>query len=441
MQFSRRQFIRLSLTGLIGDPLVRGVADCYAYSQSPVVPRNTARTCIFVFMLGGPSQLETWDPKEGPWTPGDLDIRSYGGGVTLSHKLFPLLSRHIGDLVLLRSLQAWEAIHERGQYYLQTSYADHPALSRQLPCLGSVTAYESEGSRKQDDPFPPFFAIGVGDLLPLNAGFLSGRYAPFKMPFTSIGTGVPNLEPPADANRLFKRIQLLESLEGATPAPYGRQVDDNAAAGEWARPLLARNLAPIFRVDKTESERYGNNYFGDQCLLARNIVRADSGARFIALFHGGWDQHLGLFDRANPFNLFSQAAEFDTALGSLIEDLKSGNLLNDTLIVAMGEFGRTPGPLNYRGGRDHYRGAQVALMAGGGTRGPKAIGVTDPGGGFIVDYGWSGERPIRMEDVAATIYSALGINWTKSISTPSGWTYEYVRHAESDEYRPVDEVF
>lgn len=160
--------MRLSLTGLIGSPLVRGLAESDAYAQSPVVTKNTASTCVFIYMLGGPSQMETWDPKEGPWVPDDLDIRSYAGGVTLSHKLFPILSRNVADLVLLRSLQAWEAIHERGQYYLQTSYADLPDLSRQLPCLGSVTAYESESSRTPDDFLPPFLAIGVGDLLPLD---------------------------------------------------------------------------------------------------------------------------------------------------------------------------------------------------------------------------------------------------------------------------------
>ena len=440
MHFSRRQFVRLSLTGLIGSPLVRGLADSGAYAQSPVVAKNTASTCIFIYMLGGPSQMETWDPKEGSWVPGDLDIRSYAGGVTLSHKLFPILSRNVADLVVLRSLQAWEAIHERGQYYLQTSYADLPDLSRQLPCLGSVTAYESESSRTPDDFLPPFLAIGVGDLLPFSAGFLSRRYAPFKMPFTYIGNGIPNLHASIDADRLSKRIQLLESLEGANPGSYGG-LDDNAVAAEWARTLLTRDLDPIFRLDKKESEHYGNNYFGDQCLLARNLIRADAGVRFLALFQGGWDHHFDLFDPSNPMGLYRLAFEFDTAVGNLLEDLKAGGQLEKTLIVAMGEFGRTPGPLNSSKGRDHYRAAQVALLAGGGTRGPKAIGATDPNGGFIVDYGWSGERPIRMEDITATIYSALGINWTKTISTPSGWTYEYVRHTEPERYRPIDEVF
>jgi len=219
--------------------------------------------------------METWDPKEGSWVPGDLDIRSYAGGVTLSHKLFPILSRNVADLVVLRSLQAWEAIHERGQYYLQTSYADLPDLSRQLPCLGSVTAYESESSRTPDDFLPPFLAIGVGDLLPFSAGFLSRRYAPFKMPFTYIGNGIPNLHASIDADRLSKRIQLLESLEGANPGSYGG-LDDNALRrlGSRAMNALRSRITHIHMTDQG-------------CMLraySRGIIDAINACREVSTF-------------------------------------------------------------------------------------------------------------------------------------------------------------
>jgi uncharacterized protein (DUF1501 family) len=137
-------------------------------------------------------------------------------------------------------------------------------------------------------------------------------------------------------------------------------------------------------------------------------------------------------------------------LGTLIEDLKaspapagrSGTLFDNTLIIAMGDFGRTPGNLNASGGRDHYRNAQAVLMTGGGVRGPKAIGRTDANGARILDFGWSANRTIRMEDITATMYSALGINWTKSISdTPSGRRYEYVQYADIGLYQPVNEIF
>jgi hypothetical protein len=431
------------LSGLIGSPFAGALA------QSPVSTRGTAKTCIFIFMIGGPSQLETWDPKEGAWSPPDLDIRSYSGGINLSYKLFPMLSQHVNDLVVLRSIQAWEAIHDRAQYYLQTSYPNTPSLSQQLPSLGTVVSYESESVRKPSDCLPAYISIGVGDILPLSGGFLPGRYAPFKLPFDIQSSGIPDLVPPGDAARFAGRLDLSKSLDDASALSLGKSMSDAVDTGLWAQRLLNSNAAEIIRFAPSESQRYGANYFGDQCLLARNIVKANAGARFLALFHGNWDHHWGIFDANNPENLYTLSSQFDTGLGTLIDDLKSlsgpngaaGTALDSTLIVAIGDFGRTPGDLNYRGGRDHYRYAQVALLAGGGTRGPKAIGSTDESGGLILDYGWSEQRAIRMEDITATIYSALGINWTKSVLTPAGWNYEYVRSAQSGSYKPIDEIF
>jgi arylsulfatase A-like enzyme len=132
----------------------------------------------------------------------------------------------------------------------------------------------------------------------------------------------------------------------------------------------------------------------------------------------------------------------DTAVGTLVEDLKASGDFDQTLIVMLGEFGRTPGALNSRGGRDHHRDAMSVAMMGGGVRGGKVIGATDANGGNIVDPGWSRQRPIYMEDIAATLYTALGINWTKSIKdTPSGRKLEYVPYSEDDAYGPVEEVF
>jgi hypothetical protein len=400
-------------------------------------------------MIGGPSQLETWDAKEGPWTPANLDIRSYPGGLNLSYTLFPMLSRNVNDLVVLRSLQAWEAIHPRATYYLQTSYPETPSLAQHLPSLGAVVSYESENSRNRGDILPSFISIGAGDVLSLSSGFLPARYAPFKLPFEIQSNGIANLRTPRDARGLADRVGLLRSLEAASPLSLGKTMDNAADTSVWAHALLSSNADDIIRFDPSESERYGSNFFGDQCLLAKNIIKADKGTRFLALFHGNWDNHWGLFDSSNPENVFVLAREFDTALGNLIEDLRSlpalgpggGTALDSTLIVAIGDFGRTPGALNNIGGRDHYRYVQVALMAGGGTRGPKAIGTTDEVGGSILDYGWSEQRPLRMEDVTATIYSALGINWTKTILTPLGWNYEYVRSALAGAYKPIEEVF
>jgi len=134
--------------------------------------------------------------------------------------------------------------------------------------------------------------------------------------------------------------------------------------------------------------------------------------------------------------------ELDRALGNLVLDLRSSGHLSSTLIVVMGEFGRTPGPLNSRDGRDHYRNTMSGLIIGGGIRGGQAIGVTDATGSAVVDPGWRQARPIYPEDVIATIYSALGIDWTKSFATAlSGRPFEYIGGAKAGDYTPIEEAF
>src|SRR5262249_41167293 len=156
----------------------------------------------------------------------------------------------------------------------------------------------------------------------------------------------------------------------------------------------------------------------------------------------GWDTHQNMFDRGSTPNMYSLCGELDTAVGTLIEDLRASGDLDRTLIVMMGEFGRTPGPLNARGGRDHHKNAMCAVMIGGGVRGQTVIGATDRNGEQITDPGWSRQRPIVIEDIAATVYSALGINWTKSLTdTPSGRKFEYIPYGSGGVYTAIEEVF
>ena len=410
----------------------------------PVVPRNTARTCVFIYMLGGPSQLETWDPKEGSWTPGDLDFRNYAGGVSLSYKLFPTLSAFASDLVQLRSLQASEAIHDRAQYYLQTGAANSPT-SRERPSVGAVVARELRASARPSDILPPFVAINGQ---PIGAGFLSADCAPFFL--VAERNRLEALGHPAAKDSFDDRFALLAELDAPfMAAPWDKKMGDLGIVRNYAASLIrSERVAELFRLDSEDEIRYGRSVFGNACVTARNIIQSGAGARFIALMQGGWDQHVALFDRRNPLNIYNIGNEFDAGVGNLIRDLKqlpgtqgSGSALDETLIVAMGDFGRTPGPLNYRGGRDHYRAAQCALLAGGGVRGANTIGTTNPAGASIVDSGWSEARPMRMEDIVATIYSALGINWTQSVVSPSGQEFEYVPHSASGVYRPVHEIF
>ena len=185
-------------------------------------------------------------------------------------------------------------------------------------------------------------------------------------------------------------------------------------------------------------------------LTARKIVEQDQGTRFIQIDSPGWDHHGDIYNlenNPNANNIYGRMAQFDPAFAALIEDLDSSGKLDETLILACGEFGRTPGPLsNERNGRDHYL-QMFFVLAGGGVQGGKVIGATSDEGGrgpeaFTTEYGWSRQRDIRPEDIEATIYSAMGIDWTTvRYDDPLDRGFYYVPVADDDAYAPVDELW
>src|SRR5262245_22469994 len=203
---NRREFMEFGTKGVMAYALADVFTNFELYSQEAVVPRNTAKTCIFVQMVGGPTHLETWDAKPGPWTPPDLDIRSYAGGVTMSNRLFPMLSQHANDLVLLRSVEAWEAAHDRAQYYVQTAYGKNPAFQRERPNIGAVAAYELGANKAEHEVLPSFIGINA---TPIGPGFLSAEFAPFNV--APNGNGIGTLIHPQGRDRFMRRYAMLES--------------------------------------------------------------------------------------------------------------------------------------------------------------------------------------------------------------------------------------
>lgn len=433
--YTRRHF----LFGAATAALLTSHADAEVASAG-VAPRGTAKACIFINMNGGPSQLDTFDPKDGPWNPADADIRQYPGGIALSRKFFPKLSAITNDLLVLRGCASWEAAHERGQFYMQTAHALNPALAAEIPHIGAVVAYE----RGAKGLLPPFLSFNQTSLQ--GATFLGGTNAPMMPPATR--TGVATLSHPyfggASQQRFEDRFKLLQDLDQPLRE---NPLNDLVAAygGYYAR---AKNMMYNDAVDQTfkfsvdDENRYGANATGRALLVARNAIRGKLGVSFVNVTQTGWDTHIGQFDRNLTANIYNLANDLDRAVGSLVEDLRVSGDLDSTLIVMMGEFGRTSGGLNSRGGRDHYRPAMSVTMIGGGVKGGRALGGTDSQGANIVDSSWSAGRPIYPDDVAATIYSAMGIDWTKTIDdTPSGRRFYYVNKAGDDGFRPVEEVF
>jgi uncharacterized protein (DUF1501 family) len=211
--------------------------------------------------------------------------------------------------------------------------------------------------------------------------------------------------------------------------------------------MSSPRLPQILSLHDDERKRYGNSALGDACILARNLIEAEAGTHYVSISHSGWDLHANIYDKTAAVNHFTLCRELDTAFSTLLVDLakaksKDGStMLQKTFIVCTGEFGRTGGDLTVNKGRDHNRMAQTALFAGAAVKGGRAFGITDEQGIKITKPEWSQNRPIYTEDIVATIYSLLGIDWTKKITnTPSGRVFEYLEPMSSTNFIDISEI-
>jgi hypothetical protein len=441
MSFSRRHFFRVAGTGLVGsyfadvfDPrLLLG-----ATTHSAPALRNSAKSCIFIFLAGAPSQTDLWDLKEGAWTPSDLAPTSYGD-VRWPQGLLPKTGEHLGKLSIVRSALSWAAVHQLGQTWAQIARNPGGATGAIAPHVGAVVALESQVARATTDVLPAFIALNSAGIP--TCGYLPARYGPFGV--QTDASGLSTLAHPDGAARFARRWDLLHQLDVArNSGALGKAANDMTDFYEQSKVLMdAPGINDVFSFGEAEHARYGASTFGDSLIVARNLVASKKGTRFVQTTMGGWDHHADIYDHAAAQSLYVQSAELDAGLGALLSDLTAMSLLDETLVVIVSEFGRTVGPLSNQGGRDHYLRNSI-VFAGGGTAGGRVIGKTNADGSAIVDYGWSAARDVRTEDVACTIYSALGIDYTTvRTDDPLGRGFEYVPHAKSGAYQPIDELW
>lgn len=452
---TRRELLRVGGVSLVGGFLSPFRA-YNVFAQEKARPAGTARQVLFINIDGGMSQVDTLDAKEGPWTPKYFDIRGYANDLKLPYGIMPNLPDVLDKITVVRSMAAWDVVHGRAQYYIQTGHPLNLALAKEVPSIGAVVCHELSQQRKPTDSLPAYIAMNsAGNQAGLiNQGFLSAEFGPMSL---LIADGPPNLAPQKGMEETFRRRwERLQQLDGGLRG--GGQSDRSFADyHEYYRGAYAIMNDPrvpeVMTITDEDKKRYGNSAIGNSLILARNLFRADAGTRFIFASHGGWDHHGNIYKegtRNHPVLI----KELDVAYASLIKDLAATpskltpgkTLLDETLVIAMSEFGRTPGNLSEtRAGREHYMQVHSGMFAGGGVRRGAVIGQTDEMGGKIVDAGWSAGRPIYMEDIACTIYSALGIDWTKTIqNTPSGRAFHYVEPASGTRYvgfKPVQEFF
>lgn len=437
---TRRELLRVGGYGLLGSFAEQALAPVQAQAAGRSNPRGTARFCVLIELAGAISHLDTFDFKESEGTPKDLDVRKVRNDLYLSHRLFPELSKEMDKVTIVRSMKSHEVVHFRGQYYTQAGRPLNPALAPEIPSVGAVISLELEQQRREKDSFPTYVGcnLDTSGCGALSTGFLHPKHSVLDINLRS-GGGAISVEGEA-AQVLEERYRLLRELDEAmAPSRAGR----DRAFGSFrdfqqsAHAVLGDARWPkAFAMSKEERERYGENEVGLGCLLARNLIQADAGTRYIHITHPDWDHHKNIFEHSSRSNHYIRCNEFDRGMANLMRDLaaapspreKGKTLLDETLVVMATEFGRTPGALNGVKGRHHYNAAYLSLFAGGGVKGGRIIGATDKDGMQVTDTGWKYKRmQPKTENVYASVYSALGIDWRKQLTnTPSKRAYRYV---------------
>ena len=410
-RLSRRHWLQLSSLGLAGFS-VSGWLDTLASETARHPDRR--RSCILLWMTGGPSQIDTLDMKPGHSNGGPFKpIETSVPGLRISEHL-PKLARVMEHVVPIRSMSTKEGDHARATYQLRTGYK--PVGPIHYPTLGSLLSKELGTDEAE---LPNYVAIAPNRSLNPSAygpGFLGPAYAPLIVGGSNAGPGgntslqVKNLDLPRgiNQNEADERLMLLDQLEtDFTASRPGIIGTSHRAAYRAAVKMMRSEAVKAFQLDEESAalrETYGRHLFGQGCLLARRLVERGVPIVEVSLngVQGtntlGWDTHINNFE-----NVRRLCTVLDSAWSSLITDLKDRGLLESTLIVWMGEFGRTP-EINRNQGRDHFPAAWTMALAGGGIRGGQTLGRTSDDGMQVVD------RPVAVPDLMATICRALGVD-------------------------------
>jgi len=357
-------------------------------------------------------------------------------------------------VAVVRSMKSHEVVHFRGQYYTQAGRPLNPAVAAEIPSVGSVVSMELESQRREKDTFPTYVGcnLDTAGCGALSTGFLHPRHSVVDINFRG-GTAGGALDEEA-VRLLEERYRLLEALDRAAARSREGRDKKMAAFRDFQysafRILGDPRWPAAFQMRPEEKARYGDNEVGLGCLLARNLIQADAGTRYIHITHPDWDHHKNIFTHSSKSNHYVRCNEFDRGMANLLRDLSSTpsprqagkTLLDETLVVMLTEFGRTPGALNSNAGRHHYNACYLALMAGAGVKGGRILGATDADGAKVTDNGWKYTKmQPKTENAYATIYSCLGIDWKKSITnTPSKRAYRYVDPLGATEYVVDDEI-
>jgi Protein of unknown function (DUF1501) len=420
---SRRDFLRVGSLGLAGLSL-SSLLRAEAHAAGQVKSTAKAKSVILVYLGGGISHHDSFDLK--PEAPDDIrgkytPISTNVPGLKIGERL-PLMANVMDKITLLRSGSHNNDHHETATNWVLsgrfgTPFGDYPAV-------GAVVAHETGFT----GAVPPYVAVPRNPSFTWELGksaFLGGRYESFKAGDPNQANyRVQDLQPAGgiSAKEAERRETLLQAVDGLAKRVEGNDAiatydEFHARAREMVLSSEARRAFAIDQESEKLRDRYGRNTAGQSMLLARRLV--ESGVRFVTVNYGGWDHHAKIFDA-----LDKKLPEFDRSVSALIEDMDTRGVLDDTLLVVMGEFGRTP-KFNKDAGRDHWGQAGSLLFAGAGVKRGFVLGKTDKHGAFAT------QRPVSPADVAFTILDSLGIDPRKQLKAPDGRPIEILDQGDT----------
>jgi hypothetical protein len=401
----RRTFLKG--TGLAGLSWLTPLGHLLAREAEKAGRDDAAQSVILLWMAGGPSQLETFDPHPGTDIAGGTRaISTAVKGIQLAEG-FERLAEQMGSITLVRSIVSKEGDHERGTYEMKTGYRPDPTIVH--PSIGAICCHELPVGKTE---IPRHISI-LPNQWPSRGGFLGDEFDAFKT--FDPAQKVPNVTAHVSSERDAQRVKDLEVVERAFARGRRERVKSTRHGDtvKEARTMMSSDQLKAFDILREPAklrDAYGDTGFGRGCLAARRLIEV--GVRCVEVTLDGWDSHVNNHEIHKK-----RIAELDPAFGTLIRDLKERDLLKRTIVICAGEFGRTP-KINPAGGRDHWPTGFSIALAGGRLRSGLALGETDPDGGK------DPKNPVTIAGIHATILTALGINPAKTLQSPIGRTVQ-----------------
>ena len=411
----RRDWLKVAGASSVGIPAVGWMNQLAGYAPQL---RQQKQACILLWMQGGPSQFETFSPQPANASGGETkSISTVVPGIQIAEHL-PHTAKIMDQLCLIRSMQSKEGSHPRATHLMQTGFL--PTASVKYPAFG---AHVAQQLGDPDAELPDFVTIGRrrGNA---GGGFLGVDYDPFKI---NNPEEIPdNTQLTTTEARYRRRLGLLDQLQLVYESSGGEEevANQRKLYAKSSRMILSKDMA-AFDIQQESSQTraaYGESSFGKGCLLARRLV--ETGVSFVEVSLGNWDTHQDNFSRSKDL-----CEQMDQPFAQLIRDLQQRDMLERTLVLWMGEFGRTP-RINGRGGRDHFPRAFNVALAGSGVQGGQVIGKTTVGGGDVAD------EPVKVNDLLRTVCHSLKIDADQENMSAAGRPIRVV-----DDGHVVEKIF